>query len=608
MNPFNQKVGAFYRGDGCCDFYVWAPFKKKVEVVETATNKKHEMQKDARGFWSACLNATPGTRYMYALDDKLVRPDPASLSQPDGVHEVSEVVDRTFEWSDNAWRGLPLGEMIIYELHTGTFTSQHDFTGVIDKFKYLKALGVNTIELMPIAQFPGERNWGYDGVFPFAVQNSYGGVNGLKKLVNEAHNAGLAVVLDVVYNHLGPEGNYLNDYGPYFTDKYKTPWGPALNFDDAYCDAVRQYFLQNALMWLDEFHVDGLRMDAVHAIWDFSTEHFMQELKDAVTELEKTAARKKVLVAELDLNNVRYINAQDKGGYGLDGQWVDEFHHALHSIVTGERDGYYEDFGEMVHLEKAFRDTYVYNGTYSPHRKKIFGSDAGNHPYDQFVVFSQNHDQIGNRAKGDRLTATLNFEELKLVAATYLLSPYVPMIFMGEEYGEKNPFQFFISHGDEQVVESTRTGRKEEFSYFNFKEEFPDPYAADTFERSSLSWCINEDPHATLLKFYTYLINFRKTRKAMQGKERNSMYVHPANDEKVLAFERFCEDDHVLILLNFNKTESHYNNTSAAVFEKIFDSAGEDWKGNASLSETTLAANSGIILFPSSVSIFEKLS
>lgn len=605
-NPFYKRPGAILSTDGSCSFTVWAPQRKNVSLVIYPDKKTYPMQRNEQGYWTTTLqNIRPGTKYMFRLDGETDRPDPASLSQPDGVHNPSEVIDRSFDWNENDWQGMKLQNMIIYELHTGTFTKQHNFKGIILKFDYLLELGVNTIEIMPVAQFPGSRNWGYDGVYPYAVQDSYGGANGLKELVNEAHIKGIAVVLDVVYNHMGPEGNYLNDYGPYFTEKYKTPWGPALNYDDAYCDGVRNFFLQNALMFLDEFHIDALRMDAVHAIIDFSAKHFMQELKEEVERQEERTGRKKVLIAEIDLNNVRYINPIAKGGYGIDGQWVDEFHHALHSVLTGETDGYYEDFGTVNELEKAFRNPYVYDGVYSTHRKKIFGSDASGNPFHQFVVFTRNHDQVGNRVLGDRLTSTLNFEELKLAAASTLLSPYVPMLFMGEEYGEKNPFLYFVSHTDKALIENIRNGRKEEFSYFNFKDEFPDPESEETFEKSMLSWSLDKEQHANMLRFYKYLISFRKKNKAMQSTRRNSLIVHPAQN-KMLALERMNEGDQILVLFNYSKEKDSIKNPSSSPFKKIFDSSSKEWKGDGETAPDQISKNDVIAMNASSVVIYEQ--
>lgn len=605
-NPFYKRPGALFNTDGSCSFTVWAPQRKNVSLVIYPDKKTYPMQKDEQGYWATTLqNIKPGTKYMFRLDGETDRPDPASLSQPDGVHNASEVIDRSFNWSDEGWKGMQLQDMILYELHTGTFTDQHDFRGIISKFDYLLDLGVNAIEIMPVAQFPGSRNWGYDGVYPYAVQDSYGGANGLKELVNAAHKKGIAVVLDVVYNHMGPEGNYLNDYGPYFTQKYNTPWGAALNYDDAYCDGVRNFFLQNALMFLDEFHIDGLRMDAVHAIIDLSAKHFMQQLKEEVAKLEEKTGRRKLLIAEIDLNNVRYINPIKKGGYGIDGQWVDEFHHAVHSILTGETEGYYEDFGTMQELEKAFRNPYVYDGIYSTHRKKIFGSDASENPFDQFIVFTQNHDQVGNRVLGDRLTSTLNFEEMKLAAASMLLSPYVPMLFMGEEYGDKNPFLYFVSHTDKELIENIRNGRKKEFSYFNFKDEFPDPESEETFKKSMLSWSLDEEQHATMLRFYKYLIAFRKNRKAMQSMSRESMIVHPAQN-KMLALERMNEDDHILIVFNYSKEKDSIKNPSTSSFKKIFDLSTKEWNGNGETAANEIEKDDAIEMNASSAVIYEQ--
>jgi maltooligosyltrehalose trehalohydrolase len=590
-----------------CTFTVWAPLRKNVELVQEEGKKTHAMVKDDFGYWTVSVaDIKPGTEYYFKLDGDKTLPDPASRAQLKGVHGPSAVIPDSYEWTDHAWRGLPLGEMVIYELHVGTFTAARTFEGVITKLPYLKELGVNAIELMPVAQFPGERNWGYDGVYPFAVQDSYGGVTGLKKLVNKAHNAGIAVILDVVYNHQGPEGNYLGEYGPYFTDKYKTGWGQALNYDDAWCDGVRNFYWQNALMWLDEFRIDGLRLDAVHAIWDFSARHFMEELSAKVKALSQSSGRLKVLIAEFDLNNPRYILHQSKGGYGLQGQWIDEFHHGLHSLITGEVDGYYEDFGKTEHLAKSFKDSYVYTGQYSIHRKKYFGKEPKDTTFDQFVVFAQNHDQTGNRMLGDRLTALVSFEALKLAAATYLLSPHVPMLFMGEEYGEKKPFQYFISHTDKKLVELVRKGRKEEFSYFKWQGEIPDPQSEKTFQDCMLSWEIGWKKEAQILfAFYKHLIAFRKTRPAMQGKTRDTLNLI-LSDNGLICFERNHQNDYLLILLNFNKGQQTYSLKSGDNLRKVFDSASASWGGPAPDGTPDVSPDQTIDVQPQSVLIFEK--
>jgi maltooligosyltrehalose trehalohydrolase len=600
-------VGSFIRNRSCL-FTVWAPFRKKVEVVLENDSITHDLVKSDLGYWSVSPEKIePGATYFYRLDGDKKLPDPASRAQLHGVHGPSTILEDRFPWTDHDWKGLALGDMIIYEIHVGTFTPAHDFLGVESKLPYLKKLGINAIEIMPVAQFPGDRNWGYDGVFPFAVQASYGGAEGLKRLVNEAHLNGIAVILDVVYNHQGPEGNYLSEYGPYFTDKYKTGWGAAINFDDAWCDGVRNFYWQNGLMWLDEFHIDGLRLDAVHAIWDNSASHFIDELRAKVKELEPQTGCKKILIAEFDLNNPRYISPPPRGGYGLDGQWIDEFHHSLHALVTGEVDGYYEDFGETDHLVRSLEDSYVYTGQYSVHRKKLFGKKPVGTTYDQFVVFAQNHDQVGNRMLGDRLSSGLSFEGLKLTAATYLLSPHVPMLFMGEEYGEKNPFQYFISHTDDALVEMVRKGRKEEFSYFNWQGEVPDPQSEKTFEQCVLSWNINNKETETLCAFYQHLIAFRKERPAMQGRTRDTLRVLSSR-EGLVCFERKHAQDKIIIFLNFNKKAISWNTPTPATtgLKKIFDSASPRWLGPGTEEPADNAANQLIHLQPQSVEIFEE--
>ena len=608
MNDNFPRVGACYQGDGKCIFSVWAPQRNKVELIITADNEvAYPMIKDDWGIWSCKLeNVVSTTDYFFQLDEEEKKiPDPASRSQPKGVHGPSRILDSRFIWSDNSWKGIPLSEMIIYEIHIGTFTGTGDFQGIISKLDYLKELGINAVELMPITQFPGKRNWGYDGVYPFAVHQDYGGAIGLKQLVDEAHRREIAIILDVVYNHLGPEGNYFNMYGPYFTDKYRTGWGSAINFDDAWCDGVRNYYWQNAIMWLEEFHIDGLRLDAVHAIWDFSAQHFIEVLSEKVKELERQTQRKKILIAEFDLNNPRYINPQSKGGYALDGQWIDEFHHALHVVVTGEKDGYYEDFGDVQHLAKSIRDSYVYTGQYSKHRKKFFGVLPEDNPYGQFVVFAQNHDQIGNRMLGDRLTYKLSFDALKLVAATLLLSPHVPLLFMGEEYGEKNPFQYFISHTDEELVKLVQEGRKKEFSYFNWQGEVPDPQAEETFEQCKLSWNYEDAEHRTLLSYYKYLIEFRKARPAMQACERHNVKVFEIPGRKIIGFERIVESDHLLILLNFEASQMTFDYSMPKEAKVIFDSSATPWTLDSGSQQPAGIIKGMVVMNAESALIFE---
>jgi maltooligosyltrehalose trehalohydrolase len=607
MNHVFPHVGAHRISSDEWRFTVWAPEKVNVELILNG-NAPMPMRQDNFGYWATTTHGvSPGSRYKFRIDSKGEFPDPASCWQPDGVHNASAVAEPDFAWSDTKWKGIPLGDMVIYELHVGTFTPEGTFQGVASRLDYLKELGINAIELMPIAQFPGTRNWGYDGVFPFAVQDSYGGTIGLKSLVNEAHSRGIAVILDVVYNHLGPEGNYLGEFAPYFTDKYKTFWGRAINFDDAWCDGVRHFFIQNALMWLDEFRIDGLRMDAVHAIRDFSAHHFVKELTDAVDLLQERTACKKVLIAELDLNDPKYITPKRSGGFGMAGQWVDEFHHALHSLVTGERDGYYEDFGTPRHLAKALQHAYVYTGEYSIHRKRKFGVSTGDLAYGHFVVFAQNHDQVGNRMQGNRLTTMLTFESLKLVAATMLLAPQVPMLFMGEEYGETNPFQYFISHTDKDLVEQVRKGRREEFSYFNWEGEVPDPQSESVFRQCVLSWNYHVNPdRLALFKLYKHLIGMRKTAEFLRSREKNSMRVVDPEERRVIAFERHGAGLAALVILNFESTSTSFDIPGTIAFaEKAFDSSGLQWRGPGELAPMSVSAGQKIFLHQQSVVMYQ---
>jgi maltooligosyltrehalose trehalohydrolase len=551
MNNQLIRVGARYAPESkSTEFTVWAPLKRSVELI---LDKSIPMTRDEWGYWRVTAAVQPGARYRYRLDGEGPYPDPASLHQPEGVDGPSAVVDLSsaFPWDDEGWTGVPLANMILYELHVGAFSASHDFEGVAGRLDHLSDLGVNAIELMPLGQFPGDRNWGYDGVYPFAVQDSYGGHDGLRRLVNAAHRRGIAVVVDVVYNHFGPEGNHLASFAPYFTDQYRTPWGRAVNFDDAWSDGVRNYFLENARMWLEEYRVDALRLDAVHAFKDLSARPFVAQLKEVASDVSRRTGRHKILIAELDLNDPKYISPPARGGYGLDGQWVDEFHHALRALLTGYREGYYEDFGGIAFFEKAYRSTYVYDGVYSPYRKRVFGGSAEGCAYDQFVVFSHNHDQVGNRACGERLCEHLTPAQLKLAAAAVLLSPYVPLLFMGEEYGEQRRFPFFVSFEDPQLIKAVREGRAAEFAGFAGEGvTIPDPEARETFESAVLAWDLLD---SELLEWYRELIRFRKTRPAMQGRTRDTMLVHPAVGS-VLMIERKIVNDHVFVFLNFGDT------------------------------------------------------
>jgi maltooligosyltrehalose trehalohydrolase len=543
----------------------------------------------------------PGARYLYVLDGEYARPDPVSRFQPEGVHGPSEVIDPNhFPWEDNDWKGIDLEEMIVYEIHTGTFTREGSFEAIIPAFDYLKNdLGVTAIELMPVAQFPGERNWGYDGTYLYAPQNSYGGPKGLKRLINACHQNGLAIILDVVYNHLGPEGNYLANYGPYFTDRYKTPWGSAINFDGPESDEVRNFIIDNALYWVMEYHADGLRIDAIHGIFDFSARHILYDITEAVHQQAKKLGRPVCVIAESDLNDVRVIDSPKKGGYGLDAQWNDDFHHCLHTLLTREGEGYYEDFGEIKHLAKALREGFVYSGQYSLYRRRRHGSSSKHLPPSKFVVFSQNHDQVGNRAKGDRLSTLAPFEALKLAAAIVLLSPNIPLLFMGEEYGEETPFQYFVSHSDQELIEAIRRGRKEEFSAFQWEGTFPDPQDEMTFLRSKIDLDLrHHEKHHSLLEFYRTLIQLRKEMPSLSSLDKRGIKIEAFEGEKAILMKRHCGEDQVIEVFNFSDKPIRIETTiDKGNWQRVIGSACEEWGGIGTLApESIVSSGSEMIL------------
>lgn len=609
----NIPIGAIYNKEKrSCLFRLWAPEAKTVKLVLLTPHKKEvDMQQDEWGYWQTAVDGLPeSATYKYQLDDEPPLPDPASRYQPEGPHGPSAIVPADYNWNDQPWKGFEKHELIIYELHVGTFSEVGTFAGVAEKLDYLLELGINAIEIMPVAQFPGNRNWGYDGVSLFATQNSYGGPEELKKLIDTCHKKGIAVILDVVYNHLGPEGNYLSQFGPYFTDKYHTPWGQALNFDDAWCDGVRNFFLQNALMWLRDFHVDGLRLDAVHAIKDLSARHFLAELSEATDQLQQESGRKHFLIAEVDLNDKRFISAREKGGYGVHAQWIDEFHHAVHAWLTNETKGYYEDFGDFEHLVRAYKDTYVYNGVYSPHRKKIFGSSAEDQPLDQFVVFVQNHDQTGNRMLGDRLSTLVPFEALKLAAASYILSPYLPMLFMGEEWGEENPFYYFVSHTDPELVEAVRKGRKKEFAAFHGDEEPPDPQSENTFNSSKPNWNFREQAEQLAMwEFYKELIRIRKSSQAYHATERTSFRLVIWEKEHCLGLLKTDGSSAVLSLLNFGKEAASINlkEAGAGSYRLLLNSADEKWHGKGQQAPDKVREGDSLTISPFAALVYEKI-
>ena len=495
-------------------FDVWAPHARQVDLV--IGDDRHPMaQSPTRSGWCEVeiSGAGPGTRYGFSLDGGPVRPDPRSPSQLDGIDGLSEVVDHAaFAWTDGRWRGVPWAGAVVYELHVGTFTEVGTFDGVIEKLPHLLDLGVDLIELLPVNEFPGMRGWGYDGVDLFAPHHAYGGPDGLKRLVDACHEVGVGVIMDVVYNHLGPAGNYLGEFGPYFTDKYATPWGPAVNLDDRGSDEARRFFLDNARLWLCDYHCDGLRIDAVHALVDTSAMHLLEEMALEVEALQASSGRTLYLIAESDLNDPRVVARREVGGYGLDAQWSDDFHHALHTVLSGERSGYYADFGSLEQLATALRRAFVYAGDNAPDRGRRHGRVPSGIPSWRFLGYLQDHDQIGNRAQGERSTHLMSTARLKIGAALVLCSPFVPMLFMGEEWGASTKFQYFTDHPDPDLGRAVSEGRRREFASFGWApEDVPDPQDFATFERSRLDWAeLARNPHADVLDWHRRLLEIRR--------------------------------------------------------------------------------------------------
>jgi maltooligosyltrehalose trehalohydrolase len=608
-----MRPGARYLGNGAAEFIVWAPLVTSVSMkIVSPPERLVPMERHAAGYWKALVNdLPPGTRYLYRLDNDRDRPDPASHSQPEGVHGPSEVVDHTvFSWQDAAWKGMPLPSMIMYELHIGTFTGEGTFDAAISRLAGLKELGITAIELMPVSQFPGSRNWGYDGVYPYAVQNTYGGPEGLKRFVDACHSRGIVVILDVVYNHLGPEGNYVWDFGPYFTEKYRTPWGQAINFDGPYSDEVRNYFIGNALHWVREYHIDALRIDAIHGIFDFSAKHVLQELGEAVHLEAEALGRSVQVIPESDLNDVRVINPIEIGGYGLDAQWNDDFHHAVHTLITGEAKGYYEDFGTIEQMGKALREGFIYSGQYSSFRQRRHGNDSKERPAHQFVVFSQNHDQVGNRMLGDRMSKIASFEALKLAAGLVLLSPALPLLFMGEEYGEDAPFLYFVSHGDKDLIDAVRKGRTEEFKHFSWAGEPQDPQSEETFHTSKLDWRKRaQGHHHVLLGFYQQLIRLRREMPALSELDRSRLEVSIIPEASVITMRRWdgFNASHAYVLFNFERNDVNIGVAMPeGTWSRAIDSSDSIWNGPGSLLPERIRNSDHVTMHGQSVALYVR--
>ena len=584
-------LGAHVDGGGQVSFRVWAPKLKTCELVlfnEDGSKKYIAMEPAERGYFElrapdveaeVKADVKPGSRYLFRLDGKTEIPDPASRFQPEGPHGPSQVVAKEFDWTDANWKGRAMNQLVIYELHVGTFTPEGTFEGIETKLNHLVNLGINAIEIMPIAQFAGARNWGYDGVGLFAAQNTYGTIPSpvaLKNLINKCHELGIAVILDVVYNHLGPEGNYLPQLGPYFQSKYKTPWGDALNYDGEYGDEVRRYFLQNARQWLEEFHFDGLRLDAVHAILDTSAIPFLEQLSQMRDELQTKVGRPLLLIAESEANDSRILKPREQNGLGLSGQWADDLHHIIHALLTGENFAYYKDYGTLEQMETVYKDGLLFTGQYSDARKRSHGRSYSGIERSRLVVCSQNHDQIGNRMKGERLLTITDTRKAKLAAACVFITQNIPMIFMGEEFASRDPFLYFIDHKDPELVEAVRKGRKEEFSGFSWHEDPPDPASKETFERSKLNWLrLEADPEAKEFSdYYRRLIEISKWIRREKILEDGAVSTRILAEGRVIEVKGHSGEHALQAFFSFSeKTEKVQPDRSSAKLEIILNSA-----------------------------------
>jgi maltooligosyltrehalose trehalohydrolase len=582
--------GAQLSRDGHCQWRTWAPYAETVKLVlfdEAGTRSVQRMESENGGYYSCELSGIPeGQRYAFLINGEKERPDPASQWQPEGVHAASSVwMPTCFEWSDCDWEGVTRSELVIYELHVGTFTAEGTFAAIHSRLSELRQLGVTAIELMPVAQFPGRWNWGYDGVFWNAVQNSYGGPRELQRLVDACHKSGLAVILDVVYNHFGPEGCYLNDYGPYVTERYKTPWGPAINYYESGCQEVRAFVRNNVRQWIRDFHVDGLRLDAIHSIYDRGPRHILAEIKAAAEDESRSLRHPVHLIAESNLNDATILHHEDQGGYGLDAQWNDDFHHSIHTLMTKELHGYYQDFaGPQTHLEKVLNHVFAYDGNYSHFRGHRHGVPVEDRSSDQFVVSIQNHDQIGNRACGERLGHLAEPAQLRLAASLMLLSPYIPLLFMGEEYGEASPFPFFCDFSDSGMRDGVRRGRRREFPELAWAGKLPDPLDETTFRSAKLNWPkTGTETEPGLRKLYRDLLDVRQNWAALRDcQQRNAKLMTSLDGHPVLQLVRGDPQApalQVIVFFNLNHFEITLPDSSCRALRVIVRTEDTKYSG-----------------------------
>ena len=605
-----MHVGADYQ-DETCRFVVWAPNHNHLTLLLTKDNQHIPMDKESGGYWTHTAEGFESdTTYMYELESADVKPDPASHYQPDGLFGASQVIDHDiFHWKDRDWHGLDIKDLIFYELHVGTFTPEGTFKAAAQRIAELQEFGINAIELMPITQFSGKRNWGYDGVFPFAVQNSYGTPDDLKAFVNECHLYGIALFVDFVYNHLGPEGNCLNSYGPYFPNTQIGRWGANINLDGPQNDGVRNYFLENTLHWFNHYHLDGIRLDAVLSMHDSSPRHFFAELNDQVDSCGESSGRKVHLIAETGYNIPNILAPTVEGGCGFDAQWFDDFQHAIFSLLTGEREGYYRDYGSIQDLAEVLINGYLYIGDEPDYKRRKPEDSFSWIGADKLVVFSQNHDQVGNRRLGDRLTTIAGFEAAKLAAGIVLLSPYVPLLFMGEEYGETAPFLFFVEYQSEELAVAVRVGRQREFAHFHWQGEVPDPLSLETFEKSKLNWQQRYSGiGAEIAAYYRALIELRKKHALFQC-QADRQIKHVTTQENVLFIHKQHGSAEAGIIANCSGKPASYDFPfEEDTYVKIFDSADFKWSGLGPTLPTLAIKGDQHLLNPFNLAVFLKES
>ncbi|MGD6933045.1 MAG: malto-oligosyltrehalose trehalohydrolase [Candidatus Bathyarchaeia archaeon] len=575
-----MHIGAAFNKN-ICEFTVWAPNAKNLKLILEEDKQLVDMTNAGNGYWTTRLEQVkPDFEYMFQLDSKPVKPDPASQYQPKGVFGPSKVIDHEkYAWKDTAWRGLEFKELVFYEIHVGTFTPEGTLKAMQNRIGELANFGINAIELMPVTQFSGNRGWGYDGVFPFALQNSYGTPDDLKALVDECHRQGIAVFLDFVYNHIGPEGNILNDFAPYFTSERMTTWGPTLNLDGPNSTGVRNYFLENTLHWFRNYHIDGIRLDAILWIEDSRPKHFLAELNQAVTQYAQAVERRLYMIAETGYNEPAVLTPTDAGGYGFDAQWLDDFHHVLFSLLTGENKSYYKDFTKLEYLADSLTDAYVYVNKPPEFRRRRPEESFRHIPAYKFVAFSQNHDQIGNRLHGDRLSTISGYEAAKVAAGLVLLSPYVPLLFMGEEYGETAPFLFFSDYQGKELAEAIREGRKKEFTDFQWTGEVPDPQNLECFTKSKINWQNrNQGVAQKIAAYYKSLLVLRKKAPVLQiDKDRNIKTV--STQGKVLLIEKQKNSSKAYIIANLEKEKQTLQAQLDEDCKKVLDSTDPAFGG-----------------------------